>query len=819
MRRERRLRTGSIGRVTRGGRRLTALAGALACAGLALPATSGARVIKAGDILPPGQSGHVSTAGLADGTGSPHLYDQQPLFVNFQFKPYAFGQPAVMSPQPEPGLGVEDPKPGVHITRDAFGVPSITGDTDADVWWGAGYGVAQDRLFQLELFRRATRGRLSEILGKGYVDDDVVARRDFYTGPELAAQVAKLPLTFRRRIEAYRDGVNAWIQKTRTTQHDKLPGEFAAVGLPQGPDDWTIEDSTAVGVYLARTVPNDDGEELNNARGLKAVGSKLFNRILPLRVRGQVTTIPRREGFFNSQPGRTAADERAAFTRSAAFVKSLTLPTRDEEKTSAGASRFARSGGIGRTGGSNMWAIRSSGGRATLFNGPQLGFSTPELFVEFEAHGPGLDVRGVTAAGVPLVGIGHNKHVAWGFTSGLTDTNDQYVEKLVGDSVHYRFKGKTLAMSCRDETFTYRPPPSDFLSLIDFEVPDTSSGSETKRLCRTVHGPVQYRAGGRAYARRYASWMREIETIQGLAGVNTANSVKDVDGALSKVTWNENLVAADDHGHIGYWHPGLLPLRPRGWDERLPYPGTGEAEWRGFLSVSQRPHVIDPAQGYLFQWNNMPSAGWTNGDAPAKERTGGPLHRGAWLARNVRKAARKGGGYSNTAGVDRFSGTYAQQRPLSDRALRRARRGAHRHAAIVLGTILRWDGSYARMNAHGTVDPGVATWEEFAPAAKTLLLGRYGEGVNPLGHSAGSSHLQEVTSLESYSLRTLNAAGYRKAADRAYDALVRRFGARGPSGWREKRPLYSPSAQGAGQAEDFPFFDRGTWQHVVELGP
>ena len=88
---------------------------------------------------------------------------------------------------------------------------------------------------------------------------------------------------------------------------------------------------------------------------------------------------------------------------------------------------------------------------------------------------------------------------------------------------------------------------------------------------------------------------------------------------MQKVTWNENVIAADSAGNIGYWHPGLHPLRPLGYDERLPYPGTGEAEWRGLLDrATQTPRVINPKQGWLANWNNVPSEGWTSGDAEAQ---------------------------------------------------------------------------------------------------------------------------------------------------------------------------------------------------------
>lgn len=769
---------------------------------LALPASASARVERAGTVLPPGQSGFVSAAGLADGSGSPHLFDQTELFVQFRFKAAEFGQP-----------GEEEiPRPGVRIVRDSFGVPAITADTTDDAWFGAGYAVAQDRLFQLEAFRRATSGRLSEILGRGMLEMDIESRRDYYTRSEVAAQLAAVPPELRARFDAYRDGVNAWIQRTREDP-SLLPGEFAALGT--APADWSSLDSAAIGVFLARTVPSGDGEELANMRALAALGRRRFNDLLPLRIRGQVPTVPRSEGLFPSQPGRTRAQERRAFRRSAAFLAGVPQP-RAQAEPSAAARRLA---GLGRTGGSNMWATRDADGGASMFNGPQLGFQVPELFVEFELHAPGLDVRGVTAPGVPVIGIGHNEHVAWGFTSGLSDEDDLYVEQLVGEE-GYRFRGETRAMECRDERFDYRPPPTELLGLTGGEVPDTSSGTHTERICRTVHGPVQVRGTGVAYARRYAIWGRELETLTGLAAVNEARSVADVDRAMDLVTWNENVVAADDQGNIGYWHPGLHPLRPRNWDERLPYPGTGEAEWRGFLPPDRRPQVVNPEQGYLFQWNNIPSEGWTTGDAPARERVTGPFHRAAFLRRVVAAARRDGGGYDRVAHVDRVTGTVAQNRPLASRRLKAARRAARGPGRVVLDTILAWDGSYDRVDENDTVDPGVAAFDAFKAAAIDVALpGVDREALGLVEGGRSSSHEFDVTLLEAYALRTLGSRGYRRAAALAHAALERRFQAADPARWREPRRMYEPGSQGAASFAPFPFFDRGTYQQAVELGP
>jgi penicillin G amidase len=774
---------------------------------IAAPGIGSARVRQAEDILPPGQSGYVSITGLPNGEGSPHLQDQTPLFVKHLFKNDMFGQPAEST---------ESPRAGVTIKRDKFGVPEVTGKTADDVWFGAGYAMAEDRLFQLEIFKRATSGHLAEILGKSYVEMDTQVRRDFYTRPELDQQLAALPAPLRARFDSMRDGINAYIQETRSDP-SKLPGEFGAVGTTPG--DWTVEDSAAIGVYLARTVPSDDGEELNNVRALNAFGPKLFNRLVPIRAKGQVATVPRSEGLFPAQPGRTRKQEKTAYGRSKKFAHSLPLPETGSANTGGGAAASARQlpliGALGHHGGSNMWAIRSRDRKsASFWNGPQLGFQIPELFVQLELHGPGVDVRGATAPGVPVIGIGHNKHIAWGLTSGLTDDDDLYAEQLAGPEAYF-YKGQRVDMSCHTETIEYNSPPSDILGGHPPE-----SGSEDVRLCRTVHGPVQARGGDVAYARRYAIWKREVDTLNGLAEVNAASSIKQVNKAAAKLTWNENLMAADDKGHIGYWHPGLLQIKPRSWDERLPYPGTGNAEWRGFLKPSQRPHSIDPKQGFLFNWNNMPSAGWTQGDAPARERLNGPFHRAGLIRKRLLKVRKAGGGFGRTKGVDAYTGTHAQQRVLMAKRIRHVRKGASAEAATVLDTILRWNGSYNKQDGNGTVDPGVATWQAFTEQASKARFGGYqGEGVESVLDSRGSSHAFESTVGEVYALRHLSRKALHRAAGKAFAVLAARFKSSNPAKWREPRRMYEPSSQGAASMPPLPFFDRGTYEQVIDLGP
>jgi penicillin amidase len=804
-----------------GSRGLIGAITAVLVAAAIVAAPSQAETLEAQGVLPPGQSGYVSIAGVANGTGSTHLTDQAPLFEDFEYRDITFDQPGT----------TESPRAGVTISRDSFGVPTVDGDTEDDAWFGVGYAVAQDRLFQLDLFRRATSGRLSEILGPGYLDDDLIARRDYYTDAEVDEMIAKFPQELQDRTQSYADGINAWIDAV-TLNPTQVPGEFVALGdLPIA--DWTVRDSARVGIFLARTVPSSDGAELRNALALTEDGPKAFQKLLPVRTKGALSTIPRSEGKFKREPGRTHADERKGFRKSKRFIAktdfSNLTDTTEEIPRAAGAPAPADPGAGLRSilpspGGSFMFAVRNpQEGEAYLYNGPQLGFSVPELFVEFEIHSPSEDVHGVSAAGVPLVGIGHNGHVAWGFTSGLSDEDDLYVEKVTGPET-YSFKGQERAMDCRDELFTWHSPPTDLPDTLTGLIESGGSsgappaGTTTERICRTVHGPVQQTGDGIALARNYAIWNRELETIVGIDLLNKAKNVNDVDEAMREVTWNENVMAADDKGHIGYWHPGLHQLAPRRWDERLPLPGTGKAEWRGLLPRSRTPHAIDPSQGWFANWNNVPSAGWTNGDSEALERATGPLHRVRILRKLVAKVA-KNPSYAKTTKVVETSGTTAQQFPFRDkRKFAKARKKADADGKAVIGALNAWNGSYDEEDQNGTVDPGVAIWEEFKDQIEKAYLHKLGAEGSGLMGQTGQSHMFDITRGEAAALLAQSAGAYSRAASETSEALTARFGSSDVASWREDRRLYPVGAQGAGATPELEFFDRGTWNESIAMG-
>jgi penicillin amidase len=284
------------------------------------------------------------------------------------------------------------------------------------------------------------------------------------------------------------------------------------------------------------------------------------------------------------------------------------------------------------------------------------------------------------------------------------------------------------------------------------------------------------------------------------------------------VTWNENVIAADSAGNIGYWHPGLFQVRPSQWDQRLPLPGTGEAEWSGLVPREKLPHVINPRQGWLANWNNIPSQGWTSGDGVASERLTGTYHRVGWLTRLVANLA-KDPTWEGLRETVRLEGTIAQQRPMAGPALRRAARGADGPAKAVLDAVLAWDGDYTRVDDAATIDPGASAWQQLERQVAAAATAPLGDGAKLFEDRAGTSHVYDMTDKQAYGFRTLDAAGMRKAAAQAFDVLKDRFGTDDVTRWRAPREMYKVGAQGAGSAPPLPFFDRGTYEQLVELAP
>ena len=273
--------------------------------------------------------------------------------------------------------------------------------------------------------------------------------------------------------------------------------------------------------------------------------------------------------------------------------------------------------------------------------GPQVGYFVPQILMEQDLHGPGIDARGASFAGVNLfVLLGHGRDYAWSATSAGSDNVDTVAEVLCKDNVHYRYRGKCLAMERLEKAEAWSPNTID----------PTAAGSQTLVAYRTVHGVVYARAkvGGKkvAYVRQRSTYFHEADSVIGFGQLNEPGLVNGVAGfkkAVSNINFTFNWAYVDSE-HIAYALSGAYPQRARGTSPDFPVLGTGKYDWKGFkpatqladyLPFSKHPQQVDP--DYLVSWNNKQAPEW----AAADDNYGyGPLQRQQLIADKVRAATK-----------------------------------------------------------------------------------------------------------------------------------------------------------------------------------
>jgi penicillin G amidase len=800
-------------------------------------------------INTPGQSGHVSlpefvqrTAGSDPGYGE-HTNDQLELYSDFRYTDGTLHD----------GTGSPDQTlPGARIWRDGFGRPTIFGDDLTSAWRAAGYAIATDRMWQQHVFRMAAKGRLSELIGDDGLAMDVATRRDYYTTAELQGFFDGLEGWEQEVITAYAEGVNLYIAEMHADPR-KMPAEIAALALPVEP--WTELDTLALGALMARQIASGGGQELDNATLLRDLveahgpeeAQAIFDDLIWLNDPGAPSSVPAEEGEFPSYPHGDPLPE--ALPSSTDFVLDLPSSARavaDLLETEAALTETLAEQLPTLRGGSNAWVVspeRSDNGNAFLFNGPQVGYNVPGQLVEFEIAVTGGDhqmhAKGITVPGVPLVGIGYTARHAWGLTSGLSDTIDLYVEELDG-ARSYRFDGETRDMDCRTERFVVK----DTTKM----AAGTPPRIESRELCRTVHGPVLEidEDAGVAYSQRHALWDAEVDTLKGLARFPYATSVEEFTEAVRLLSWNENIHYADADGNIAYYHPGRYPMRPRGFDERLPYPGTGEAEWEGFIPPEQMPHAINPAQGWLANWNSKPSVGWTSGDPHYGDRPWGQANRLESLTDVLADPAVAIGSWGELDADGTIRGTDGIFAPdvaggVHDQTIKYFREhlaaaaadpAASERAREAIALILDWDGSHEDTTGDGTVDhAGAAIFDAWIRHAPMTVFGDH-LTIGGFGRTGG--HRWEPSPVINMFLRALLGADATLPQSRDYlqgrspeqvvletletelDALAERHAGAPMAEWRKPVETIGLNVQGLGPGGTIPYQDRGSWIEVLE---
>ncbi|MDA1191025.1 MAG: penicillin acylase family protein [Candidatus Poribacteria bacterium] len=497
----------------------------------------------------------------------------------------------------------------VEVVRDSYGVPHVFAESFRAMFFGHGYVAAEDRLWQLEMYRRDARGELAELLGEKHLEKDRRARRQYRIESERQEIWERIDPETQAAFEGYRDGVNAYIKKA--VADDKLPREYADIKTPNGspyvPRDWQTTDSLAIIHQMSDRFGSGGTEELEYQAALNKLselhgydeGRAIFEDLIPRNDRDAPTTMPK---TWEIQYEKTSAPP----------VRHL--PDRLlHEYADARAADLAVAQEIGSFTklGSNAWIVspkRSATKNALLFGGPMMGFRAPQIAYEVHLSGPArldgtgkMNVIGMAFGGIPFVLIGHNDTAAWTTTSGGGNVSDLYLETLdADDPMKYESDGKWLPITVVPEIIRVRNEDGSMRDVSDVGY-------------RTIHGPVvsMDKDAGIAVAAKHSYWQTEADNgFKAFLEFNRMRSADEFLKACALIATTHHFFYADQKGDIAYAFVGKYAQRPLDRDWRLPMRGSGVDEWLGYMPFKEQPQVVNPPQGYIGNWNNKPSDDW-----------------------------------------------------------------------------------------------------------------------------------------------------------------------------------------------------------------
>ncbi len=509
-----------------------------------------------------------------------------------------------------------------RVYFDEHGVPHIYASTDEAGVYALGWVTASMRLFQMDLLRRVGEGRLAELVGELGVDNDVFIRSIglHLTIEETWKQIRERPELSKLRslLEAYARGVNDYIRYAE--KHNLLPVEYRALGLR--PEPWRPQDTISVARVIALGLAWND-EDLVLEKLVKKWGPQIIaymdipwwhntttqadcSMAVPW---GNVSLEP--NPYDYSKPGGTPPTPASYSGTASASYRVI--------KSEGGESMIEwldglRSLWLSLTGGpmmaSNNWIVSGNyteSGLPIVANDPHLQLSVPPIWILAELNTPSFKSIGALFPGTPLVVIGRNQHLAWGFTNVMGDFTDYYKLKWNGDK--YLFNGTWLEASKRVEEIRVYDPYSGRYTVKEITALDT------------MLGPVLER-GGKRYAVRWTGLDVSFE-LEFFVELNNASTVKE---ALTAQRWFhvpiQNFVVADDQGNFAYSPVGAYPVRSnlpvlttwkgseivnRGY---IPFNGSaGEGLWVGYVPKDELPILYDPPIPFVATANSKPWKG------------------------------------------------------------------------------------------------------------------------------------------------------------------------------------------------------------------
>ena len=473
-------------------------------------------------------------------------------------------------------------KARITIRRDDRGIPYIEAQNEEDLYFGQGYATAQDRLWQMDLFRRTARGELAEIFGTlspAILDQDKLHRTYGFATVAEAEAAGASPRT-RTMLEAYARGVNAY---AASLDPKSMPPEFQLLQYSFRP--WTPADTCVLVKIFA--------EALSNTWRLDIMRQALS--VLPAEKRAEL--LPEISPIDVLVVGKdTQSKTKSAHVARGAVSNETLAKLAYNQQIAAGA--LERIGlHSDALAASNNWVVsgsRTVTGKPLLANDPHLSPSAPSIWHMVHLSAPGLRVAGVVMPGLPGVIIGHNDRIAWGFTNVGPDVQDLYVEKFNPDNPkQYQTPSGWQDAVIRHEQIKVRKG-----------IGSSEYDTVTHDVTVTRHGPIIFDGDGKRYALRWTALDPTKNNPAATHIINRARNWKEFNTALESFTAPmQNIVYADVDGHIGYHAAGVVPIRKSG-DGSVPYDGSTDAgEWTSYIPVSKLPTLYDPPSGIIVTAN------------------------------------------------------------------------------------------------------------------------------------------------------------------------------------------------------------------------
>ncbi len=476
-------------------------------------------------------------------------------------------------------LKVSGLKSPVTVRRDVRGIPYIEAKTDDDLYFAQGFVTASDRLWQMDLLRRVSRGQLAEIFGATVLKQDQQWRR--YGFSKIADD--SLPLIsapLRNALENYARGVNAYIA---TLDAKSLPVEFQI--LSYKPTVWKATDTLTIGKILAEGLSSTWQQDLIRASLKDLPADKradLVNQITPYDVVLFGKDVSGGLGKDDKSPlVARISEETLEFAKSQAEV-------REQSLTRIGffAEELAAS---------NNWVIsgkRTADGKAILANDPHLQPAAPGIWYLSHLSTPTMRVSGVTFPGVPGIVLGHNENIAWGATNVGPDVQDLYTEQFDTNG-KYKTPSGWAEPVIRKEEIKVRK------SLV---LPETET--QTLDVTETRNGVIISDEIGQKFALKWTARDPKNSEFEAFFNLNRAknweefkNSLKTYGGAT------QNFVYADVKGNIGWYAAGRIPIRKSG-DGSVPFDGSTDAgDWVGTIPFEELPNLYNPPNGFIVTAN------------------------------------------------------------------------------------------------------------------------------------------------------------------------------------------------------------------------